>query len=211
MSTHHNVHPSHGHPSHGPPITLFTQHIVNHHMVHPSQCPPITSSTQHMSTHHIVHPSHHPPITLSTHHIVHPTHVHPTHSPPINLTELKDYECFRSFPQVGVPPPLYTIGCVNFDKVYRYYTIQEEGVADQRTRDKIIWTNNIKVVQGLMVQLLKKMFWYTSKLYFYQESIKQYLMTIGPYTKNKLDLVLQTVSLRHCVMQSWHETSRNLL
>ena len=136
-STHHIVH-----PSHGPPITLFTQHIVNHHMVHPSHC----------------HPSHHPPITLSTHHIIHPTHVHPTHSPPINLTELKDYECFRSFPQVGVLPPLYTIACVNFDKVYRYYTIQEEGVADQRTRDKIIWTNNIKVVQGLVLQLLKKCF-----------------------------------------------------
>ena len=170
MSTHHMVHPSHCPPI---TITLFTQHIVNHHMVHPSHYPPIT-----WSTHHIVQPSHHPPITLSTltsstHHIIHPTHcivhpthcivhpthciVHPTHSPPINLTELKNYECFRSFPQVGVPSPLYTIACVNFDKVYRYYTIQEEGVADQRTRDKIIWTNNIKVVQGLVLQLLKKM------------------------------------------------------
>ena len=101
-STHHIVH-----PSHGPPITLFTQHIVNHHMVYPS-------------------PSHCPPITSSTHHIV-----HQTHSPPINLTEVKNYECFRSFPQVGVPPPLYTIACVNFDKV-----LHNTGRGSSRPKNK---------------------------------------------------------------------------
>ena len=164
------IHTPNTHPSQCPPITWSTHHIVHpsHHTVHPTHCQPPHGPPITLSIHHMVHPSHcpaitHPPITLSTftsstHHIIHPTHciVHPTHSPPINLTELKNYECFRSFPQVGVPSPLYTIACVNFDKVYRYYTIQEEGVADQRTRDKIIWTNNIKVVQGLVLQLLKK-------------------------------------------------------
>ena len=59
------------------------------------------------------------------------------------------------------------------------------------------------------MQLLKKCYDTQSKLDFCKESTKQYLMIVGPYTKNKpkkFDLVLQTVSLRHNVMQSWHET-----
>ena len=65
--------------------------------------------------------------------------VHPTHCPPINLTEVKNYECFRSSPQVCVSSPLYTIGCVNFDKVYILHNTGRGSIRP----DKIIWTNNI--------------------------------------------------------------------